>query len=220
MRDYIPSKDSDLVGWSQNFADVITAAPTDYGLIAGQASAYDTLNTAYADAYAAAINPGTRTPVTVAAKDTARNELVASARSLAQVARRYPGITNELLSDAGLTVPDPIPSPVPAPVTQPVLSLLSSSSLKNTLRFKDSVLANPRSKPQGVVSMQLFQLIGLTPPSDISECKFVGNFSRMPAEVNYSGDDALKNAYYLARWVNAKGQVGPQSALFSQTIAA
>lgn len=220
MRDYIPSSDAALLAWSANFDTIITANPTDYGLIAGQATAYDVLNDAYAAAYAAAVNPGTRTPVTVAAKDVARANLVASARQLAQIARKYPGITNDLLSDAGLTVPDPIPSPIPAPTTVPVLSLIASGSLSQVLRFRDSVLSNPRSKPDGVTSLQLFVKIGTEAPASPADCTFVGNFSRMPMTVSFDGADALKNAYYIARWINAKGQTGPQSDVLTVTIAA
>lgn len=220
MTDYIPSTDAGLLSWSENFDTIITANPTDYGLIAGQATAYDALHDAYATAYADAVNPGTRTPVTVAAKDFARANLVASARQLGQIARKYPGITNELLADAGLTVPDPIPSPIPAPSTVPVLSLIASGSLNHVLRYRDSVLSNPRSKPEGVTSLQLFAKLGTTPPADIGDCAFFGNFSRMPMNIAFDGADALKNAYYIARWINAKGQFGPPSDTLIVTIGA
>ncbi len=219
MRDYIPSTDAALAAWSFNFNTVITANPTDYGLIAGQATAYDTLDDAFQAALTAATNPGTRTPVTVAAKDVAKAALIASARQLGQIARKYPGVTNELLSEAGLTVPDPIPSPIPAPSTVPVLSLIASGPLSQVIRFRDSVLSNPRSKPEGVVSMQLFVKIGLTPPATKADCTFVGNFSKMPMTVGFSGADALKNAYYIGHWVNAKGEIGPQSDVLMVTIA-
>lgn len=220
FKDYIPSADADLVNWSDNFNTVISTGYASYGLSSGQAASYSTLNTAYADAYAAAVNPGTRTATTVAAKDTARNSLVAFARQLGQIARKYPGITDELLADAGLTVPDPIPSPISAPTTQPVLSLQQSTSLTQVLKYKDSVLVNPRSKPSGVVSLQLFRKIALTPPASIADCSFVGNYSRSPIQVDFDGGDALKNAYYIARWVTARGLFGPPSDVMAATVAA
>ena len=220
MRDYIPTKDADFLNWSANFAAVITANPTDYALDAGQASAYTTLDGAFATAYAAAINPGTRTPVTVAAKDTARNAAVASARQLGQIARKYPGITNELLAEAGLTVPDPIPSPIPARVTTPVLTLQQSTSLTQVIKFKDSALVNPRSKPFGATQMQLYRKIGATPPASIADCVFVGNYSRSPITVSFGGADAGDNAYYISRWITARGLEGPPSDQLVATIAA
>lgn len=219
-RDYIPARDADLVPWSENFNTVISTGYASYGLSSGQATAFDTLNTAWAAAYALAVDPGTRTPVTVAAKDTAKATLVATARQYGQIARKYPGITDELLADAGLTVPDPIPSPIPAPTTVPVLSLLTGNSLQDVLRFRDSVLSNPRSKPPGVVGMLLYAYAGVTPPSSFADYNFVGMKTRMPATVDWAGGSGGKSAYYIGQWVNAKGQVGPNSTPFVHTIAA
>lgn len=219
-QDYIPKRDADLDTWATNFDTVITAAPTDYGLVAGDATAFNTLRLAFTNALAAATNPGTRTPVTVAAKDTARNAMVQLARQYARIAQAYPAITDELLSEAGLTVRDPIPSPIPAPVTTPILSLMQSASLEHTLRFRDSVLVNPRSKPPGAIALQLYVKLTTGAPTDVNDCTFVGQYSRMPAVVNYDGADAGKLAQYLARWVTAKGLTGPVSPVFSATIPA
>lgn len=220
LGDYIPKTDADLDTWATNFDTVITAAPTDYGLVAGDATAFHTLRLAYTNALAAAVNPATRTPVTVAAKDTARNSMVAAARQYARIAQAYPAITNELLADAGLTVRDAIPSPIPAPVTNPILSMMQTASLQHTLRFRDSVLVNPRSKPPGAVALQLYVKTTVGAPTDVADCTFVGQYSRMPAVVSFDGADAGKLAQYLARWVTAKGLTGPVSPVFSATIPA
>ena len=47
-RDYLPHNDAELLAWSSNFSSLITAAPVTYGLVAGQATAYAALHTAYA----------------------------------------------------------------------------------------------------------------------------------------------------------------------------
>lgn len=219
-QDYVPNRDVDLAAWALNFDTIITAAPTDYGLTGGQASAFNALRTAYSAALALATDPSTRTPTAVAAKDTARNSLVANARQLAMIARAYPAITDELLASAGLTVPDPVPSPVPAPTSTPQLSQMSVASLTHTLKFKDSVLSNPRSKPQGAVALLLWTKTTTGAPADVSDCVFVGMFSRSPIVVTHDPADAGKLAYYLARWVTAKGLEGPNSDLFSLTVQA
>ncbi len=220
MSDYIPAKDADLVNWSANFSAVITANPADYGLDAGQASAYATLDANYAAAYTAATDPATRTIVTVAAKVTARATLVASARQLAQIAQKYPAITPTLLANAGLTVRNTVPSPIPAPTTWPILSLMSSSSLQQVVRYKDSALIQPRGLPFGSVAIQLFVLVGATPPASIADCKFVGQFSKMPMTVDFASGDAGKSANYLARYVTKTGLTGPTSPGLSATVPA
>lgn len=217
-RDYIPPKDADLLAWAGNNSAVYTANPTDYGLDAGQASAYATLVTDYDSALAAATDPGTRTKVTVAAKDTARNLLVANARQLGQIAQRFPGITDELLSDAGLTVRDPVPSPIPGPTTTPVLSLVSAGVQNHVLRYTDSVLVNPRSKPPGSIGLQLYCKVDITPPAGPDATAFKQLGTRMPVTANFDAADKGKTAYYYARWYTAKGLLGPWSDLFSATI--
>lgn len=219
-RDYIPSKEADLLTWSNNFSAIITASYASYGLSSGQASAFDTLNDAWVAAYALAQNPGTRTPVTVAAKDTARNTMIATARQYGQIARKYPGITDELLADAGLTVPDSVPSPIPAPTTKPVLSLVEGNSLQDVLRYRDSVLSNPRSRPPGAVGMELYCKVGSTPPASIADCTYKGLKTRMPATVDFAPADAGDTAYYIGRWITARGLTGPSSDVFAHTIAA
>lgn len=217
---YVPTKDADLDAWATNFDVTITAAPADYGLIAGQATAFNVLRTAYTAALLAATNPATRTSVTVAAKDAARNAMVANARQLAMIARQYPAITDELLATAGLTVPDTVPSPIPAPTSQPVLSQFASSPLQLVLRTKDSILTNPRARPQGVTGLMLWMKVGTPAPASVADCQFVGLFGRTPLTVDFDPADGGKPATFIAKWTNAKGQVGPESAMVAITIPA
>jgi hypothetical protein len=217
---YIPQRDPDIDAWATNFDTVITANPTDYGLIAGQATAFNVLRTAFTAALLSATNPNTRTSVTIAAKDTARNVMVASARQLAQIARAYPAITDELLADAGLTVPDVVPSPIPAPTSQPVLALQSATPLQLTLRYKDSILSNPRARPQGVTGLLVWAKIGTGAPASVDDCKFLGMFGRSPVVVTFDSADGAKPAGFIARWVTMRGLQGPDSAVVSVTIPA
>lgn len=217
-RDYIPPRQADLLAWALNASTIITATPTDYGLDAGQASAFATLVTDYDNALAAATDPGTRTSVTVAAKDTARNLLIASARQLAQIAQGYPGITDELLSAAGFTVRDPVPSPIPLPTTVPVLSLIAAGVQSHTLRYTDSVLVNPRGKPPGVIGLQLFCKVDVASPAGPDATTFKQLGTRMPVTALFDAADKGKTAYYYARWYTAKGLLGPWSDLFSATV--
>src|SRR5689334_20139871 len=106
--------DARILTGSANFSTLITGAPTTYGLVAAQATAYAALNTAYAAAYDAAKDPGTRTTVTVAAKDQARRSLVASAKQLAAIVRSTASVTDSQLLELGLSrrsAPTPIPPP-------------------------------------------------------------------------------------------------------------
>src|SRR5690348_10613928 len=93
-RSFIPAKDADLLAWSVNFKTLITATPTDYGLTAGQATAYGTLHTAYATAYQTAIDPSTRTKPAITARRAARAALVADIRALAKIVEGTSTVTD------------------------------------------------------------------------------------------------------------------------------
>src|SRR5438045_303593 len=122
---YIPTTDQAVDQWAATFAAATTSSPTAYGLTGGQASSFVALQTAYHDAFLLGgtvnrlpVNPATRTPVTVAAKDAAKTACVFLGRQLAQIARKFPSITADLLAAAGLTVPDPTGTPIPAPTSK------------------------------------------------------------------------------------------------------
>ena len=72
MPDYIPSSDGPALDWMQNFSALITAAPATYGLVAADATAIAAAVSAFDTALTAAIDPATRTKVTVITKNENR----------------------------------------------------------------------------------------------------------------------------------------------------
>ena len=65
MTSYIPSKDAQLDDWALNFKTLIAATPTNYGLVAADATAITNAYTSWHTAFLAATNPSTRTKATV-----------------------------------------------------------------------------------------------------------------------------------------------------------
>ncbi len=100
---YIPAKDSLTGPWADNFSTLLTSAPTDYGLVAGDATAVAAVVTPWLAALAAATTPGTRTPVSVAAKDDARAAMEAVVRPFAVAISQNPSVSNELKTGIGVT---------------------------------------------------------------------------------------------------------------------
>src|SRR6478752_3486747 len=84
-RNFYFGKDADIVTGSANFASLIATGFASYGLTSAQSTAFGTLNTALQSAYSAAVNPTTRTPVTVEAKTIAIKNMRASAINLAKI---------------------------------------------------------------------------------------------------------------------------------------
>jgi hypothetical protein len=189
---YIPTKDGDLDAWANNFADLITATPALYGLTPAEALSIQTEVDAWNVAYPLAINPGTRTPVTVSAKNAAKIAMTIICRTFASQVRINPGVADADKLDLGLNLPNNSPSPIPTPPTFPLLDIASAGPLIHVMRFADNTTPDSRRKPDGAVAMQLFAV---------------------------DSGDLGETASYAARWVNRKGEPGPWSAPISFVIA-
>lgn len=100
---YIPAQDGLAAPWSDNFSTLLTAAPTDYGLLAGDAVAVAAVVTPWLAAYTAATTPATRTPVTIADKDTARAAMEAVVRPFAVAISQNPVVSDGLKTGIGVT---------------------------------------------------------------------------------------------------------------------
>jgi hypothetical protein len=217
---YIPTTDAALDTWATNFDAVITANPTDYGLVAGQATAFHTLRLAFTTALATSSNPATRTSVTVAAKDAAKADMVVSARSLAMVALAYPLVTPSDLLAAGLIVKNTVPTPIPAPTTVPLLDFLSSIGQAVTIGYADETSPSAKYKPFGVIGLQVFTQVGGTAPVGVETMQLKATVGRWPIRLQFAGGDVGENVYVMARWVTRKGLTGPSSALLTAVVQA
>lgn len=214
---YIPAKDSLFASWLDNFATLIAASPSTYGLTAGEAATISAQNVAFQAAYATAINPSTRTPSSVAAKDASRAGAEATVRPFAILIRNNAGVTNEEKSDLGLTIPDLTPTPVPPPATAPVLALLFATPLAHQLQFRDSTSPLLKRKPVGVVGLELWRAIGTVAATDPAQSAFFANVTKTPFISSFESGQIGKHCTYFARWTTRSGpqgiaQVGPWSA--------
>lgn len=207
---YIPVRDADLNNWASNFSTLITASPATYGLISADAVAIAASYTSWFAAYGLAINPPTRTSVTVADKDTAKISMLALMRPYAQ----------QIANNAGVDVSDKIalgvnprtntPTPIAAPTSVPVLSLISATYLQHTMRYRDEgAPSTSRAKPVNVIQMQLFAAVSATVISDPTTLPLIATATKVPVVVTWDSSDRGKPAYYTARWINRNGLFGP-----------
>lgn len=223
---YIPPRDVDLVNWADNFSALITAAPATYGLAPADASIIAAAVSAYDSAYADATNPGTRTPVTIAAKNTAKLAMLPILRTYASQIRLNPGVANMDKVDLGLNLPNNSPAPIPAPSTIPVITIINATPLRHTMKFRDEV-ASPTSRAKAplTIGMELWRVIDTVGKTDPDLASFYGTMVKVPFVSEFDAGDVGKVATYFGRWVNRAGAVGinrsltgPWSAAVSMTI--
>ncbi len=232
---YIPSRDSALDSWADNFQTLIAASPATYGLVAGDAAAITTAFNTWHAAYLLGgstgsppipINPSTFTSVTVAAKNAAKIAMVQLDRAYASQIRINPGVSNSDKTALGLNLPNNAPSPIGTPTTFPLLSIVSAGPGTHELRFADNTTPSIRKKPFGAVGMQLFRGVATDPIDDVSATQYLATLTTQPYLSSFLIGDNGKVATYFARWVTRGRQAGgaaqlegPWSAPVSMTVA-
>lgn len=216
---YIPPKDADFANWSANFAATIAANPSFFGLVTADATAITAADAAFQTAYALAINPATRTSVTVNAKDVQKASTLIVERTYAQIIQKNAGVSDANKAAAGLTVPKTSRTPIPAPGTAPILGYVGSTPGVTTLNYKDTSTPTTKGKPFGALQLELWYDI---PPVDatthvqgtpeLANAIFAGLFTKAPLAFAPPGGNTGKTMGLWGRWTTRRGLTGPWSA--------
>jgi hypothetical protein len=214
-----PAGDQALLVFVQNMDTLITATPTAFGLVAGDATALHALALDYTARLATATTPATRTKISVAAKDTSKLALVAKVRQLIRLVTAYPPLTPAQRASLGLNPKDVTPTPVPVPATRPMLAL----DPDGVARIFDETTPENRRKPGGVTGAIVFSKVGPeteAPPVEPADAKFAVLATRTRFAIPLPPGSNGKTLWVMAQWFNARGELGPVSAVASTTIAA
>lgn len=199
---YVPIRDTDLNTWSINFTTLITANPTLYGLLAADAVTISNVVLPWNAAYATAVNPGTRTPTSVNAKNTARSQMLAVVRPYSMQIRNNAGVSDDDKIALGLNVPSSARTPIPVPATSPLCSIMAATPGGFTVRFQDpNSPSTTRSKPFGARNVQFNIGYGLVPVVDPALTALAVNVTTQPFFLPTDPAMAGKVATLFCRWV-------------------
>jgi hypothetical protein len=210
-RNFYYGKDADIVAGSANFASLIATGFASYGLTTGQATAFGTLNTALQSAYSAAVNPSTRTPVTVEAKTLAIEAMRANAILLAKIVYATPTVNDSQLVALGL-LPRSSRTPVPPPAIAPDIDIVSVSGNTVKIRLHEAGSMR-RGKPAGVDGASVFSFVGATAPDQESEWNFEGVTTKTVVNIVFPAATAPgAKVWFTAFWFNERKQNGPAAA--------
>ncbi|MEM9415150.1 MAG: hypothetical protein AAGA29_06665 [Planctomycetota bacterium] len=218
MQDYLPHGDQPLASWTRTMAKVVTASPASYGLTAAQATAYDAAQRAYAEALDIATRPDTRTRPAVAAKDSARKTLVALSRRLAGIIQVYPGTTDAMRQQLGLTVRKPRARMAAVPIERPRVAVVAMVGSRLTLRVgkREGV---GRARPTGARGYTWFYFVGDKPPVELGGWSFGGNGIEPTAEVVLKDVVPGAPVWFTANWFSSRMQPGPLSEPIMTRVA-
>lgn len=205
------TREADLLSWSTAFDTRITASPTDFGLDAAQATAYNALHSAFAAAYAIAIDPNSNSKRNVEVKNNAKQELLygmGGAWQLVNIIQAWPAINNDLRAELNIRIPDADPTPVPVPTELPDMDVISTFGHTIKMRVHDAK-GGLRSKPAGVKGASIFFFVGDTAPSTVTEWSFAGNTTKNVFDVEVpSTTEAGAKVWLTAFWFNNRMQSG------------
>jgi hypothetical protein len=203
--------DATVVTGSANFASVIATDFASLGLTSAQSTAFGTLNTTLQSAYSAAVDPTTRTRVTIAQKNLALKNMRSSAILLAKIIYATPTVTDAQLIGLGL-LPRSTRTPIPAPSTAPVVEIGVVSGRLVNLRLRSADYPDRRGMEPGATGANLYSYVGATPPVDSRDYHFEGMTTRTIAQIVFPADVASGAIVWLsARWISDRGATGPAS---------
>lgn len=219
VKDYLPSRDAQLVTFANHMSSLIAATPTAFGVTATIATALSAAAGTYATKYAVATAPNTRTPSAINEKEQAKTALVAQIRLVARMVQAAPAVTDAQKIDLGLTVRK-TPAPRPVPSTSPTIKIVSVTGKTVKLRFEDADATNKRGKPKDVVGLTLFSCVSATQPTEMSQFKFEGNTTLTTIDVGFPPSVAAgATVWFTAFWRNARDESGPAAQPISTTLA-
>jgi hypothetical protein len=216
--DYIPGGDAEFNTWQANFINNLNAHKADFGLNSADMTAITGTQDNWTSAYDAHIAARAAAEGAMHAKRGAREGYESALRSMAKRVQSSGGTTDSHRAELGLNVKQETRTSAGAPESRPVAQVDTSQRLRHTISFWDESTPNSRAKPAGAMGCEIWSKIGDPSPLDPSQLHFLGLDTSTPYMVQFGGEDAGKTAYYMLRWVNAKGEQGPWSQTASATI--
>jgi hypothetical protein len=211
---YIPARDVDFTTWVDNFGGYVDINFAALFLGPGDVTAVDTAISDWDAAYALVANPATKTPVTVAAKDTQRATTESLLRLYASQINLNPAVTDLQRAALAITIRDQTKTPILPPTSFPELELIAALPGTHQLKYKDSDAVVGKAKAFGGRFVELRSVAALTPPASEDLVPTVGYQTKSPFIVSWTMGDAQKIAYYFARYISPRGGPGPWAPIF------
>lgn len=217
---FLPTQESALNTWLQNFSTKVSAGPAAYGLSPTDAATIAAAVAAWKNAYETASSPATRTSGAVVAKRGEKKNVVKIVRGYAGMVRSNDSVSSELKLNLGLRLRARRGSPVPVPADAPALALRHMGTGVHELRAGTVNAAPRRGKPPWATALMVYRAVGEDPVSRAEEAQFLTLVTRARFTSTFDHAQRGQTATYFARWINTKGEPGPWSNAMTAAIAA
>lgn len=217
MPDFMPTNDDQFDHLiNSDLGPAVNNAGNPLQLTPAQITAFNAAKTNWTVAYPVYLAAKPAFDAALASKDEARAAMEAAARVVNNTVQANPAVDAAAKTSAGLPVHKTTHTPATTPTTSPVLYKVDNTHLLQLLWFSDSATPGSKAKPHGVKMLEIRETIlatGAPAPVDANAMPFLANETKMPHRNDLTAADIGKTAYYAARWVNSKGDLGPWSAI-------
>ena len=219
---YYPAGDQEFEAWVANFITNLTAnlillgeaATFDDDIIAKKAT-YSTALTAHVAAQTASFNARQ-------AKDTAKDNLIASLRFVVNQLRINPALSDALTVSLGLPLYDTEPTPSAPGSEIPTMTVDNSAPQTHIIRFWQMTegSAERMAKPSWARALRIIRAVVESgePCPAIELMGWLASDTSEPYMVMYNGTAVGKDAYYRGAWETQGGEIGLWSEAVKATI--
>lgn len=214
----IPSNDSEFHTFQTQFVTTASSNPAKYGMTADDITELKAAQAAWNAGYSTHQQAQEGAHTATQQKESVKSSFIGVIRAKAKKANSTPGVDNAARVSLGLHPYEDTHSPIGAPTTRPLGRIEPSGSCTLIVHFNDETTPHRDAKPHGVQGCQIFLHVGDPAPADPSGYTSLAFDTRTPYTDIHPAADAGKTAYYLLRWQNAKGDVGPWSVVISAKI--
>ena len=206
----IPTRQAQLLGFSQNMYDRLTVTPEAYGVNADDVAPFAAAQEAFKAAFAKMENPETKNTVTIEQKNLRKKTMIAEIRKVVKVIQAWPAMTNDKRGELRIPVRDTTNTAVPPPAESPKVIL--EPFLGRSAKFRLENAEGGRARPANATSALLYTFVGTAAPEDIKDWTFQGISHLYKNELTFpQGTPSGSQVFLTACWVNGKGQPGPAS---------
>ena len=218
MPDFLPRSDAALLQWSCNFDQKINTDPV-YGISPDTAARFHALWQTFADALAVTSTPGTRSAVSVAVKQAAREAMLAYLRPLKAMICSRSAITDSqriLLGCKPMRVGKG--RVIPPAKRAPGIAIASREGSVVTVNVYDAETLR-RKRPAGALHVLLFTCASEETPTASTHWSLNRSSSKSTVDLTFPPTlSPGARVWIMAQWSSPTGGRGP-STMISTWIA-
>jgi hypothetical protein len=217
-RDFIPVSKAEFGDFLKNLAAKLDAAKGSLNIPAASVTSLSAVQVSYQQALEDEETARIDFEAKREATNTLREQAEAEARAMVRMVQADPGTTDAFRAELQIPIRDTTRT-ASAPIkSRPIITIDFSQRQQHDLDFRDSETPTRRARPDNTTGCEFRSFVGTTPPTGLSQFKYLDTDAKTPLLVQYGDEDAGKTAYYIARWVNNE-EKGPWSETVSATIA-